>query len=70
MAGNELDPARRQAAVAVVRQHPGMALAMASPALVVIAVLWVLGGAGWGLFALIAFGVLGAVGMSRLLRRR
>ncbi|TWS23005.1 hypothetical protein FK268_16565 [Tsukamurella sputi] len=70
MAGKELDPARKQAALDVVKQHPGMVAAMAAPAVVIVAVGWLLGGAGVGLLLLIAFGVLGAVGLSRLLRAR
>lgn len=70
MAGKELDPARKKAALDVVKQHPGMVAAMAAPAVVIVAVGWVFGGAGVGLLLLIAFGVLGAVGLSRLLRAR
>jgi hypothetical protein len=70
MAGKELDPARRQAAVAVVRQHPGLVAMLAAPALVIAVVAWLVGGAGWGLLALLVLGGLGAVALSRLLRRR
>jgi len=70
MAGKELDPARKQAALDVVKQHPGMVAAMAAPAVIIVAAGWILGGAGVGLLLLIAFGVLGAVGLSRLLRAR
>lgn len=70
MAGKELDPVRKQAALDVVKQHPGMVAAMAAPAVIVVAVGWIVGGAGVGLLLLIAFGVLGAVGLSRLLRAR
>ena len=70
MAGKELDPARKKAALDVVKQHPGMVAAIAAPALVVVAVGWFIGGAGLGLLLLVAFGVLGAVGLSRLLRAR
>lgn len=69
MAGKELDPARKQAALAVIREHPGLVAAMTAPALVVIVVAFVIA-PGLGVLALIAFGVLGAVGVSRLLRRR
>ncbi|ADG77418.1 putative protein OS=Tsukamurella paurometabola (strain ATCC 8368 / DSM / CCUG 35730 /CIP 100753 / JCM 10117 / KCTC 9821 / NBRC 16120 / NCIMB 702349/ NCTC 13040) OX=521096 GN=Tpau_0782 PE=4 SV=1 [Tsukamurella paurometabola] len=70
MAGKELDPARKQAALEVVKQHPGMVAAMAAPAAIIVVAGWVLGGAGLGLLLLVAFGVLGAVGVSRLLRKR
>lgn len=70
MAGKELDPARKKAALDVVKQHPGMVAGMAAPALVVVALGWFIGGTGLGLLLLVAFGVLGAVGLSRLLRAR
>ncbi len=69
MAGKELDPARKKAALDVVKQHPGMVAAMAAPAVVVIAVGWFIT-PGLGVLLLVAFGVLGAVGLSRLLRRQ
>ncbi|GAB3132097.1 hypothetical protein GCM10027289_19440 [Tsukamurella serpentis] len=70
MAGKEIDPARRQAALDVVKQHPGIVAGLAAPAVVIVAIGWSAGGAGVGLLLLVAFGVLGAVGLSRLLRRR
>lgn len=70
MAGKELDPARKKAALDVVKQHPGLVAAMAAPAAIVVVVGWVVGGAGLGLLLLVAFGVLGAVGVSRLLRKQ
>lgn len=70
MAGKELDPARKKAALDVVKQHPGMVAAMAAPAVIVVAVAWLAFGGTVGILLLIAFGVLGAVGLSRLLRQR
>ncbi|GAA1072604.1 hypothetical protein [Tsukamurella spumae] len=69
MAGKELDPARKQAALDVVKQHPGMVAAMAAPAVVVVAVGFFIS-TGLGFLLLVALGVLGAVGYSRLTRRR
>ncbi|MCS3781098.1 hypothetical protein [Tsukamurella ocularis] len=69
MAGKELDPARKKAALDVVKQHPGMVVAMTAPAVVVVAVGFFIS-TGLGLLLLVAFGVLGAVGLSRLLRAR
>ncbi|BDH55786.1 hypothetical protein [Tsukamurella sp. PLM1] len=69
MAGKELDPARKKAALDVVKQHPGMVAAMAAPAVVVVAVGFFIS-TGLGFLLLVAFGVLGAVGYSRLMRRR
>lgn len=70
MAGKQLDPARKQAAVDVVKQHPGMVAGLAAPGVIAVAVVWVVAGSGWGLLLLVAFGVLGAVGLSKLLRAR
>ncbi|MFC7754063.1 hypothetical protein [Tsukamurella soli] len=69
MAGKELDPARRKAALDVAKQHPGMLAAMAAPAVVIIAVGWVVS-TGLGIVLLLAFAALGAYGLSRLLRGR
>ena len=49
MAGKELDPQRARAARDVVRQHPVMVLLLASPALIAVAAVWWLAGAGWAL---------------------
>jgi len=48
MAGKEIDPIRARSALAVIKQHPGMVLFVASPALVLVGLIWWLGGAGWG----------------------
>ncbi|EFV12273.1 hypothetical protein [Segniliparus rugosus] len=40
MAGKELDRSRVGAALDVIKQHPGMALFLASPALLVFVLLW------------------------------
>jgi hypothetical protein len=67
MAGREIDRARAQSAFAVVRQHPGMALFLASPAIIALGAVWWLFGAGWASVLLIAL-VLGG-GAAVLLKR-
>ena len=54
MAGNEIDRDRAKSALAVIRQHPGMTLFVASPALLAVAAVWWLFGAGWAIVLLIA----------------
>jgi len=54
----EIDRQRAQGALAVIKQHPGMVLFALSPALVALAAVWWLFGAGWAALLLIA-GVLG-----------
>ncbi len=36
----EIDPVRARSALAVIRQHPGMVLFVASPALIAVALVW------------------------------
>jgi hypothetical protein len=67
MPGKEIDPIRARSALAVVKQHPGMALFAASPALVPVGVIWWLGGAGWAILALV---VLLAAGAYVVVRKR
>lgn len=69
MAGKELDPVRRKAALDVAKQHPGLLAVMVAPTVVIIAVGWFIS-TGLGIFLLVAFGALGAYGLSRLLRAR
>ena len=65
MAGNELDRDRARSALEVVRQHPGMALFAASPALIGVAAVWWLAGAGWAALMAIALLLGGAVWLLR-----
>lgn len=60
MPGKEIDPIRARSALAVIKQHPGMVLFAASPALVAVAVIWWLGGPGWAILTLLV--LLGAGG--------
>ncbi|MDF0531983.1 hypothetical protein P0W64_19045 [Tsukamurella sp. 8F] len=70
MAGNELDPARRKAALDVAKQHPGLLAVLCAPAAIIVVVGWMVGGAGLGILLIAAFAALGAYGLSRLMRRR
>ncbi|AQA04186.1 hypothetical protein BVC93_19090 [Mycobacterium sp. MS1601] len=63
----EIDRARAQSALAVVKQHPGMALFLASPAIVALGVMWWVFGTGWAAVLLIAL-LLGG-GVALLLKR-
>lgn len=63
----EIDRVRAQSAFAVIKQHPGMVLFAASPALVALAVVWWLFGAGWA--ALLLVGVVLGGGAAVLMKR-
>jgi hypothetical protein len=67
MAGKEIDRSRAQSALAVIKQHPGMALFVASPAIIALGVVWWLLGAGWAVLLLVALLVAG--GAALLLKR-
>ncbi|BBZ32356.1 hypothetical protein MCNF_09610 [Mycolicibacterium confluentis] len=67
MAGKEIDRARAQSALAVVRQHPGMALFVVSPAILAVGAVWWLAGTGWAVLLLIA--LVAAGGAALLLKR-
>lgn len=63
----EIDRVRAQSAFAVIKQHPGMVLFAASPALVALGVVWWVFGTGWAALLLVAL-VLGG-GAALLLKR-
>jgi hypothetical protein len=65
MPGKEIDPIRARSALEVVRQHPGLVLFAASPALVTVALVWWLAGVGWGVVLLTAFLVISGVAVLR-----
>ncbi|CAN5648635.1 hypothetical protein BH10ACT9_BH10ACT9_51810 [soil metagenome] len=67
MAGKKIDRARAQSALAVLKQHPGMVLFLASPAIIALGAVWWLFGAGWATVLLIAM-LLGG-GAALLLKR-
>lgn len=64
----EIDRARAQSALAVIRQHPGMVLFAASPAIAALAVVWWLFGAGWAVLLLLGI-VLGG-GAAVVMKRK
>lgn len=65
MAGKELDPDRARAARDVVRQHPAMALFVASPILIATGLVWWLVGPGWAIVLLVAALVGGGMAVLR-----
>lgn len=65
MSGKEIDPIRARSALAVIKQHPGMALFAASPAIVLVGLIWWLGGAGWGIVTLLVLLVAGGYAVVR-----
>lgn len=67
MAGKEIDRERARSALEVVKQHPGMALFVASPAIIALGAVWWLAGTGWAVVLLIA--VLAVGGAALLLKR-
>ncbi len=67
MAGKEIDRERARGAIEVVKQHPGMALFVASPALIALGAVWWVAGGGWAFILLIA--MLAAGGVAILLKR-
>ncbi len=64
----EIDRVRAQSAVAVIKQHPGMVLFVASPAIIALAAVWWLLGAGWAALLLVLM-VLGG-GAAVLMKRK
>ncbi len=54
----DIDRQRAQSALAVIKQHPGMVLFALSPALLGLAAVWWLLGAGWAVLLLIV-GIVG-----------
>ncbi|MET0456446.1 MAG: hypothetical protein ABW137_31795 [Mycobacterium sp.] len=64
----EIDPARARGARDVVKQHPGMVLFLASPALVGLGVVWWLAGPGWAALLLVALVLGGGLALLRKLR--
>lgn len=67
MAGKEIDRTRARSALAVVKQHPGMVLFLASPALLALGAVWWLAGGGWAFLLLLAMLAVG--GFALLVKR-
>ena len=63
----EIDPVRARSAVAVIKQHPGMVLFLATPALLVVGVVWLLTGSAASALLFIALVLAG--GAALLLKR-
>ena len=61
MAGDEFDRVRAKSALAVVKEHPGMVLFLASPAIIAVAAVWWLAGAAWAGLLLVALVLGGGV---------
>lgn len=59
---------RAQGALAVIKQHPGMVLFAVSPAIVALAAVWWLAGAGWA--ALLLVGMVLGGGAAVLMKRK
>jgi hypothetical protein len=64
----EIDRVRAQSAVAVIRKHPVMVLFAVSPAVVALAAVWWLLGAGWA--ALLLVGMVLGGGAAVLMKRK
>jgi hypothetical protein len=67
MSGKEIDRVRAKSALEVVKQHPGMVLFVTSPAIVALALVWWLFGAGWAALLLVALVLVG--GAAVLMKR-
>lgn len=63
MAGDDIDRVRAKSALAVVKEHPGMVLFLASPAIIAVAAVWWLAGAGWAGLLLVALVLGGGVAL-------
>jgi UPF0716 family protein affecting phage T7 exclusion len=65
MARKEIDPIRAKSALAVARQHPGMILFLASPAIIAVVLVGVFVGTGWAVLLALALLVAGGVVLRR-----
>jgi energy-converting hydrogenase Eha subunit C len=59
----EIDPLRAKSALAVVKQHPGMVLFLASPGIIAVALVGYFVGAGWAVLLLLALVVGGGAAL-------
>jgi len=67
MARKEIDPVRAKSALAVAKQHPGMILFLASPAIIAVVLVGVFVGTGWAVLLALALLVAGGVVLRRKL---
>ena len=63
----EIDRVRAQSALAVIKQHPGMVLFVASPAIIALVAVGILFGAGWAALLLVGMALGG--GAAVLMKR-
>jgi hypothetical protein len=63
----EIDRVRAQSAIAVIKQHPGMVLFVASPAIIALVAVGILFGAGWAALLLVGMALGG--GAAVLMKR-
>ena len=63
----EIDPVRAKSALAVVKQHPGMVLFLASPGIIALVLVWAFVGHGWAVLLMLALVVGG--GAALLMKR-
>ena len=61
----DIDRQRAQGALAVIKQHPGMVLFAVSPAIVALAAVWWLFGAGWAALLLVGMALGGGAAVLR-----
>lgn len=66
----EIDPVRAKGALAVIKQHPGMVLFLATPALLVVGAVWLLAGSGWAALVLVALILGGGLALLAGLKQR
>ena len=59
----EIDPLRAKSALAVIKQHPGMVLFLASPGIVALVLVWAFVGHGWAVLLLLALVVGGGAAL-------
>jgi hypothetical protein len=64
----EIDRVRAQSALAVIKQHPGMVLFLASPAIIAVALVWWLVSPALAVLLLIGMGV--GAGAALLMKRK
>ncbi|MGX9671027.1 hypothetical protein [Mycobacterium sp. HM-7] len=65
MARKEIDPVRAKSALAVAKQHPGMILFLASPAIIAVVLVGVFVGTGWAVLLALALLVAGGLVLRR-----
>ncbi|MBJ8338866.1 hypothetical protein JGU71_08200 [Antrihabitans sp. YC3-6] len=66
MPGKGIDRNQTRSALETIKDSPTITLIALSPAIVLFALVWWIGGLGWAVLALIALGVLGVVGVKYL----